>query len=286
LPEPVIRIVMKALEKDPADRFQSAREMLLALAAAAETFEKETVIRRHYTSRIQRPELGAGSPPAPAGEGERPPSPAAVAVALAGETASAVAADQTPDTSWESKRAVGSEHAALFSRIRFARFLQLAKQRGVQLAGIGVLVAVFASLGLIERYRLRPVEAPASTPLPQSPVSYLAPKAALTVDHATVEKGRPVTLTWQSENATALDLEPGVGVVQARGSTTLSPQASTTYTLRARGPGGTKAVTARVAVISPSPTPRPAPPTELTPALKAELRDKLAIADVHMNHAN
>jgi serine/threonine protein kinase len=291
LPEPIIRIVMKALEKDPADRFQSAREMLLALAAAAETFEKETVIRRHYANRIQKPELSAGSPPAPAGEGEgsrgeHPLSPAAVAVALAGETAPAVAAHQTPDTSWESKRGVGSEHAALFSRIRFARFLQLAKQRGVQLAGIGVLVAVFASLGLIERHRLRPVEAPASTPLPQAPVSYPAPKAALTVDHATVERGRPVTLTWQSENATALDLEPGVGVVQARGSTTLRPQASTTYTLRARGPGGTKAVTARVAVISPSPTPQPAPPAELTPTLKAELRDKLAIADVHMNHAN
>jgi serine/threonine protein kinase len=291
LPEPIIRIVMKALEKDPADRFQSAREMLLALAAAAETFEKETVIRRHYTNRIQKPGLSAGSPPAPAGEGEGsrgegPPSPAAVAVALAGETAPAVAAHRTPDTSWESKRGVGSEHAALFSRIRFARFLQLAKQRGVQLAAIGVLVAVFASLGLIERHRLRPVEAPASTPLPQALVSYPAPKAALTVDHATVEKGRPVTLTWQSENATALDLEPGVGVVQARGSTTLSPQASTTYTLRAKGPGGTKAVTARVAVISPSPTPRPAPPTELSMALKAELRDKLAIADVHMNHAN
>jgi hypothetical protein len=43
---------------------------------------------------------------------------------------------------------------------------------------------------------------------------------------------------------------------------------------------------ARVPVISPSPTPRPAPPIELSPALEAELRDKRAIADVHMNHAS
>jgi serine/threonine protein kinase len=291
LPDPIIRIVMKALEKDPADRFQSAREMLLALAAAAETFEKETVIRRHYTNRMQRLELSAGSPPAPAGEGqgpqgERPPSPAAVAVAVAGEIAPAVAAGQRPDASWETRRAIGSEHAALFSRIRFARLFELAKQRRIQLGGISVLVAVFAALGLIVRHRSRPVEATTPTPLPPAHVYYPAPKAALTVDHATVEKGRSVTLTWESENATTLDLEPGVGVVQARGSTSVSPPTSTTYTLRATGPGGTKAVTARVSVISPSPTPRRALPTELTPALKSELTDKLVIADIHMNHAN
>jgi serine/threonine-protein kinase len=289
LPEPINKIVMKALEKDPADRFQSAREMLLALAAAAETFEKETVIRKLYTNRMQKPDLGAVSPPPLTGEGqshqeERTPSPVGLAVPLRGKATSEVGVGQRPDTLRETKGAIESNLAALFPRIRFGRFLELAKQRGVQLGGMVVLGAILAALGLIWRYRSRPVEAP--TPMPPAHGNYPTPKAVLTVDHATVEKGKSVTLTWESEYASALDLEPGVGVVQARGSRSVSPQTSTTYTLRATGPGGTKDAIARVTVISLRPTPRPALPAELTPALKSELTDMLAIADVHMNHAN
>jgi hypothetical protein len=66
----------------------------------------------------------------------------------------------------------------------------------------------------------------------------------------------------------------------------MRPEKSTTYTLTGTGPGGTKTAIARMNVIIPRPTPRPAPPAELPPAFRAELTDKLAIADFHMNHAN
>jgi peptidoglycan-associated lipoprotein len=55
-----------------------------------------------------------------------------------------------------------------------------------------------------------------------------------------------------------LDLEPGVGTVQATGSTSVTPKDSTTYTLTAKGPGGTETATARLSVYAP-PTPAPTP---------------------------
>ena len=79
--------------------------------------------------------------------------------------------------------------------------------------------------------------------------------ATLTADPPTVEKGQSVTLRWSSQNATDLDLEPGVGKVQPEGSTSVTPQDSTTYTLTATGPGGTQTSAAHVSVTNPPPPP-------------------------------
>jgi peptidoglycan-associated lipoprotein len=86
----------------------------------------------------------------------------------------------------------------------------------------------------------------------------------LTAEPSTVEKGQSVTLSWTSQNATDLNLDPGVGKVQAQGSTTVTPQDSTTYTLTATGPGGTQSATARVTVSVPPPPPPPAPQVEVS----------------------
>jgi peptidoglycan-associated lipoprotein len=79
----------------------------------------------------------------------------------------------------------------------------------------------------------------------------------LTAEPSTVEKGHSVTLSWTSQNATELILEPTVGKVQAQGSTTVTPQESTTYTFTATGPGGSQTATARVTVMVPPPPPPP-----------------------------
>ncbi|MHB8653201.1 MAG: hypothetical protein ACYDA9_04895 [Terriglobia bacterium] len=85
-----------------------------------------------------------------------------------------------------------------------------------------------------------------------------APELSLRADPGSVEKGHSVTLVWTSTNAASLDLEPGGGRVAAAGSTSMSPEDSTTYTLTATGPGGTTRATARVNVTQPPPA---APPT-------------------------
>ncbi len=69
-----------------------------------------------------------------------------------------------------------------------------------------------------------------------------------------IQPGEAVTLTWATEDPTAVTLEPGVGRVTPRGIRQLKPQATTTYTLTVRGAGDqvlTKAVTVNVAGTTP-----------------------------------
>jgi peptidoglycan-associated lipoprotein len=108
----------------------------------------------------------------------------------------------------------------------------------------------------------------AAAPAPAPPAPTPAPTVHLTAEPSTIEKGQSVTLSWTSQNATDLTLTPGVGNVQAQGSTTVTPQESTTYTLTANGPGGSVTETARVTVTAPP----PAAPTAETP--KAEVSEE------------
>jgi hypothetical protein len=89
------------------------------------------------------------------------------------------------------------------------------------------------------------------------------PTVVLTAEPSTVERGRPVTLTWAAVNASTVELTPEIGKVQARGSRTVMPSESVTYQLTATGPGGTQSGNARVTVIAPPPAPGAAAPTIL-----------------------
>jgi hypothetical protein len=57
---------------------------------------------------------------------------------------------------------------------------------------------------------------------------------------ASIQGGQVSTLTWVVENATTVSISPGIGSVDAHsGSTAVTPNATTTYTLTATGPTGT-----------------------------------------------
>jgi serine/threonine protein kinase len=86
--------------------------------------------------------------------------------------------------------------------------------------------------------------------------------ASLNADPTTVNKGDSVTLRWTSQNASDLELEPGVGKVHGpEGSTSVIPETSVTYTLTATGAGGTQTSSAHVNVTVPAPPPpTPVPP--------------------------
>jgi hypothetical protein len=71
---------------------------------------------------------------------------------------------------------------------------------------------------------------------------------------ASIRPGQSVTLLWATENQNGVTIEPGIGVVTARGSRQLSPAATTTYKLTVRGPNNqvlTREVTVNVAGTSP-----------------------------------
>src|SRR5437879_8485678 len=81
-----------------------------------------------------------------------------------------------------------------------------------------------------------------------------SPSVALGASTASAQAGQPVTLTWSSMNATSITLEPSMGGVAAKGSTTVRPSQSTTYTVTATGPGGSARASAQV-IITPAPPP-------------------------------
>jgi len=85
-------------------------------------------------------------------------------------------------------------------------------------------------------------------PLPPPP----APTATLAASPDTIPQGQSTTLTWHTTNANDVTIE-GLGTVSASGSRSITPSASTTYTLMAKGPGGTQDASMRVTV-----TPAPA----------------------------
>ena len=84
-------------------------------------------------------------------------------------------------------------------------------------------------------------------PPPPPPV----PTSVLKVEPASVEKGKPVTLTWSSTNASSCEIQPEVGSVPTSGSKIIIPTSNAQYTLLCSGDGGKINSAAAVQVTEP-----------------------------------
>jgi len=113
------------------------------------------------------------------------------------------------------------------------------EQRLKALSLVAVLGVMFTLAGCNKK--AAKATPPASTPPPP------APTASLTATPNVIQQGQSTTLSWQTTNASETSIA-GLGTVPASGSRTLSPGASTTYNLEAKGPGGTQDASARVTV--------------------------------------
>ena len=101
-----------------------------------------------------------------------------------------------------------------------------------------------------------------------------APTITLTASPSAIEKGQSTTLSWRSTNATGVNITGGIGTVEASGSRTVSPGASTTYTARATGPGGDAVAEARVTVSAPvAVTPPPSAAVSDAAFFEAAIKD-------------
>jgi len=85
----------------------------------------------------------------------------------------------------------------------------------------------------------------ARTPAPPPPP---APTATIAATPATAQPGQAVVISWKTENATDISIDP-LGAVQGSGSTAVTPNGSTTYRLTAKGPGGVQEAHVRVTVV-------------------------------------
>lgn len=63
--------------------------------------------------------------------------------------------------------------------------------------------------------------------------------SSFTVSPERVFSGQSATLTWRVENASSVDLQPGVGKVALEGARSVRPASTTTYTLLASNDAGT-----------------------------------------------
>ena len=120
----------------------------------------------------------------------------------------------------------------------------------------------------------------APTPPSPPPPPAAMPTATLSANPATIERGQSSTLSWTTTDATNVSIDQGIGDVSTSGSRSVSPSASTTYTLTAKGPGGTTPATARITVSTPAP---PAPPP---PVVTERLEDAFTrnVRDVYFDY--
>lgn len=80
------------------------------------------------------------------------------------------------------------------------------------------------------------------------PNNEVAGSIAVTPD--SIHPGEPVQLSWNSFNATLIEITPGVGYVSPAGTIKLSPKVTTTYTLNISNANSANTATATVHVLS------------------------------------
>ena len=155
--------------------------------------------------------------------------------------------------------------------------------RVFELCALLGLIAVLAAA--CHKARVAAPSVPAA-PSAEAPAPPGPPTCTLTAEPATVTMGQSATLTWTSENASGLTLQPKLGTQQAEGSISVTPTDSTTYTLSLTGAAGSGECDARVTVTPGTP---PAPSVEestLPPSAAGAAGAKLQDAFFDFNKAD
>ena len=119
------------------------------------------------------------------------------------------------------------------------------------------------------------VAAPAPPTPPETPVAEAVKPdpptiAEFAAEPGLIESGQTAELRWQVKDATQIEIDQEIGSIPSSGHRQIVPKDSTTYTLRAHGPGGDASAKATLSVTQPAPP--PAPPV----AAKATLGERLS----------
>ncbi|HLH40284.1 MAG TPA: OmpA family protein [Bryobacteraceae bacterium] len=108
-----------------------------------------------------------------------------------------------------------------------------------------------------------PPPPPAKTEAPPPPSTPPAVRInSFTAEPSSIEQGQSATLRWSVANATDISIDQGLGQVAANGSRQVFPSNTVTYTLTARGAGGSDTRSVTVEVSAPPPPPPPPPVKE------------------------
>ena len=130
---------------------------------------------------------------------------------------------------------------------------------------VAVLIALIAVAGCKKKQ-------PPPTPTETAPPVGVAPTAQISASPTQISAGDQVTLSWRTTDATSVSID-GLGDVPTTGVKTVTPTASTTYHLVARGSGGTADATAHVTVNAPPAVSVPSNTMSAEEEFKANVQD-------------
>jgi hypothetical protein len=96
---------------------------------------------------------------------------------------------------------------------------------------------------------------------PTTPAAVAKPIVArFELGNESIREGDKVKLFWDAQNADSVTIDPGLGQQKPSGSTTVSPSKTTTYTLTAKGPGGTVSSQPQTLTVEAKAAPTPSAP--------------------------
>ncbi len=116
-------------------------------------------------------------------------------------------------------------------------------------------------------------------PTPPAAPPPAQPKATLSVNPESINRGGTATLTWSTTDATSVSID-GLGTVDPNGSQKVSPTVSTTYRLTAQGAGGSTDATARLTIVEPPPP----PPQAKAPELGEDALFAQSVKDIYFDY--
>ena len=133
-----------------------------------------------------------------------------------------------------------------------------------------VPVVLLAALVAVAGCKKKQAPPPAAETAP--PTTAPAPTAQLTATPASISAGDQVQLSWHTTDATTVSID-GIGEVPSSGVKSVTPTASTTYHLVARGEGGSADASAHVTVSAPPAVSVPATTMSAEEQFKANVQD-------------
>jgi len=159
------------------------------------------------------------------------------------------------------------------------------KQRNLSILCFALALAIFAAGCKKKETAPTPPPPPPPPPTVTAPPAPAAPTITqFSADPTSIQRGQSSTLRWEvTGQATSISIDQGIGTVQGTGNRRVFPDASTTYTLTATGPGGSNTARTTINVTAPPP---PAPPTTSTAPPKQRFGDLLSsrIQDAYFDY--
>jgi serine/threonine protein kinase len=217
LPAGVDQALVRGLAKSPEERFPTCSEFVSALEAAVAS-EPPPLNR----PAVRNPSIAR---PVPDGRGSDGP----------------VRAKRAPHQA----TAVREQFSAPYELTDGSQAASPARTKSramiVSLFAVGLMLVALVWAGYRSLARAHPTPAVVTLPLnppPPSPPLALPDVELFTAEPSSIKAGSTATLHWRVTGAAKVTIDPAIGAVEASGTITVSPKATTLYRLTASGPEG------------------------------------------------